>query len=40
MTIDSLRNTSTDPLEKQLGPLGPITSQGRFVRPSVKYVDE
>ena len=28
------------PLEKQLDPMGPIASRGRFVRPSVKYVDD
>ena len=27
-------------LEKQLDPLGPIVSQGRFVRPSVQYIDD
>ena len=30
------RNAGTDPLEKQLDPWGP----GRFVWPSVKYVDD
>ena len=35
--VDFLKNAGTDPLEKLLGP---IASQGRFVRPSVKYVDE
>ena len=35
--VDFLKNTGTDPLEKLLGP---IASQGRFVRPSVKYVEE
>ena len=29
-----------DPLEKQLDTLGPIASRGRFVWPSVKYVNE
>ena len=33
-----LRNSGTDPLEKQLDPSGPIASRGRFVRPSVKYL--
>ena len=28
------------PLEKQLDPLGPIASRGRFVRPSVKNIDD
>ena len=28
------------PLEKQLDPLGPITSRWRFVRPSVKYTGD
>ena len=32
--------TGTDPLEKQLDPLGPIASRGRFVRPSVKNIDD
>ena len=27
-------------LTKQLDPLGPVASQGRSVRPSVKYVDD
>ena len=40
VAIGLLRNTGTDPLEKQLDPLGPIASQGRFVRPSVKNVDD
>ena len=34
-------NTGTDPpLEKQLGPTGPIASRGRSGRPSVKYDDD
>ena len=32
-------STGTDPLEKQLDPLGPFAPRGRSVRPSVKYVD-
>ena len=28
------------PLERQLEPLGPIASRGRFVRPSVNYADD
>ena len=40
MAIGFLRNTSTEPLEKQLDTLGPITSRGRFVRPSFKYIDD
>ena len=32
-----LRNTGTDPLEKQFGP---IASRGRFIRPFVKYLDD
>ena len=47
MAIGFIRNTGTNPLrelvrtpfEKQLDPLGPIDSQGRFVRPFVKYVN-
>ena len=38
--IGFLRNTSLDPLEKQLDPLGPIASKGRFIQPFVKYVDD
>ena len=34
-----LRNTGTDPLEKQYDPSGPIASRGRSIPPSVKYVD-
>ena len=30
----------TDPFEKQLAPLGPITSRGRSVQPSVKYIND
>ena len=38
--IGFLRNTGTDsPLEKQLDPMGPIVSRGRYVWPSVKYFD-
>ena len=36
VAICFLRNIGTDPLEKQLDPLGPIASRGRSVRPSVK----
>ena len=39
MAIGFLRNTGTDPLEKQLDPSGPIASGGRSVRPSLKYFD-
>ena len=34
------RNTGTDPLKKQLDLSDRITSQGRFVRLSVKYIDD
>ena len=40
VAIGFLRNTGTDPLKKKLDPLDPTASQGRFVRPSVKYVDD
>ena len=40
MAIGYLRYTGTDPLEKQLDPLGPIVFRGRFVWPAVKYVDD
>ena len=40
VAIDFLTNSGTDPLEKQLHPSGSTVSRGRFVRPSVKYVDE
>ena len=40
VAIDFLRNGGTDPLKKQFDPLCPIASRGRFVRPSVKYVDD
>ena len=43
VAIGFLRNHGTDPLKKQLDPLGPIASRGesiRFIRPSVKYVDD
>ena len=39
VAIGCLRNTCTDPLEKQLDSRGPIVSRGRFVRFSVKYAD-
>ena len=32
-----LRNTGTDPIEKQLNPRSPIASRETLVRPSVKY---
>ena len=37
--IGFLRNTGTDTPREAIGPLGPIPSLGRSVRPSVKYVD-
>ena len=40
MVIDVHRSTSTDPLQKKLDHLGPIASPGRFVQPSVKYVED
>ena len=39
VAIGFIRNAGVDTLEKQLNTLGPIASQGRFVHPSVKYVD-
>ena len=39
VAIGFLRNTSTDTLEKQLYPMGPIASWARFIQPSLKYVD-
>ena len=35
-----LRNTGTEPLERQSNPLDPSVSRGRIVQPSVKYVDD
>ena len=35
-----LRNTGKYPLRRQLGPLGPSVSQGMFVWPSLKYVED
>ena len=35
-----LRNTGMDPFEKQLDSLGPITTRGRLVQASLKYVDD
>ena len=40
VAICFLRKSGTDPLKKQLDPMGPIASRGRSVRPSVKYVDD
>ena len=37
VAIGFLRNTGTDPLEKQLD-LGPVASRGRFVRPSINEI--
>ena len=39
VAVGCLRNTSADPIEKQLDSRGPIVSRGRFVRSSVKYAD-
>ena len=38
-TTSGYRFPGIDPLEKQLDPLGSIASRGRYLRPSVKYVD-
>ena len=35
-----LRDTGTDPLEKQLDFMGPNATRMRSVQPSVKYVDD
>ena len=35
-----LRNSGTDPLDKQLNPSGSIASRGKSVRCTVKYVDD
>ena len=40
VAIGSLEILVRTPLKKQLDPLGPIASRGRFVWPSVKYADE
>ena len=40
VAVGFLRNTVTDPLEKQFDPLCPIASRGRFVQPSLKYNDD
>ena len=40
VAIEFLRYTSTDPLEKQLDPLVPISSRGRSIWLAVKYFDE
>ena len=39
VAIGFLRNTGTNPLEKQLDPKVTIASKGRSVRPSVNYID-
>ena len=40
VAIFSLEILIRTPLEKQLDPSGPIVSRGRYVQPSVKYVDD
>ena len=40
VTIGFLRNTGMDPLDKQLVSMAPNASRGRFVRPSIEYVDD
>ena len=40
VAIGFLRNSGTDPLEKQLDPMGPIASKGRSVRPSKNCDDD
>ena len=37
--VFSLRNSATDPLREAIGPLGPITSLGRLVWPTLKFID-
>ena len=39
VAIYVLRNTGTNPPGEAIGPIGPIASRERSVRPSVKYVD-
>ena len=39
VAIGFLRNTGTVPT-REAGPMGPIASLGRFVRPSLKYEDD
>ena len=39
VAIGFLRNSGTDPLREANGPMGPIASRERSVRPSVKYVE-
>ena len=40
MVFFNLRNAGTDSTREAIGPPGPIASRERFVRPSVKYVDD
>ena len=40
VAIDFLRKNDKDPPRDAIGPIGPIASRGRFVRPSVKYSDD
>ena len=40
VAIGFLRNTGTDHLEKKLDPSDPTASHGKFIRLSVKYVDD
>ena len=39
VAICFLRNTGRDHPGESIGPLGPIDSRGRSVRPSVKYIE-
>ena len=40
VAIGFLRNSDTDPLEKQIDPLDPVASRRSSVQPSMKYVGD